>query len=215
MLAAPMALAQAQPGTPTTVAGSPTLKEVVVSGSRSERERDEVPARVDVLSGDDMDPASVQDIRDLARELPNISVKRAAQRFSAVSPGSTGRDGNAGFNVRGLEGNRVLLTVDGIRVPRELSSGVFGSASFGRDYYDLGLISRVEIVRGPASALYGSDGLAGAVSFITADPSDFVEEGKSIGGLLRAAYSSADQEFSETAILAGRSGDWSARAAMS
>jgi hemoglobin/transferrin/lactoferrin receptor protein len=203
LLAAPMALAQAQAGTPTTVAGSPTLKEVVVSGSRSERERDEVPARVDVLTGDDMDPASVQDIRDLARELPNISVKRAAQRFSAVSPGGTGRDGNAGFNVRGLEGNRVLLTVDGIRVPRELTSGVFGSAAFGRDYHDLGLISRVEIVRGAHSALYGSDGLAGMVAMTTTGPEQLLAPGQRFGGRVGLTLDSEDSTRALGATLAG------------
>src|SRR5690606_11273757 len=57
------------------------------------------------------------------------------------------------------------------------------------------------------------DGLAGAVSFITADPADFIQPGKTVGGLLRTGYSSADEEYSETAILAGRSGDWSIMAA--
>jgi hemoglobin/transferrin/lactoferrin receptor protein len=158
-----------------------TLQAVVVSGARSERALADVPAVVDVMQGTDLDAAKVQDIRDLVRELPNVSVKRAPQRFGAVM-GSTGRDGNAGFNIRGLEGNRVLLTVDGIRVPRELSSGVFGSASFGRDYYDLGLISRVEILRGANSALYGSDGLAGMVSMTTTEPADVLKKDQTFGG---------------------------------
>lgn len=158
-----------------------SLKEVVVSGARSERALDEVPAVVDVIQGAALDAAQVQDIRDLVRELPNVSVKRAPQRFGAVV-GGTGRDGNAGFNIRGLEGNRVLLTVDGIRVPRELASGVFGSASFGRDYYDLGLISRVEILRGANSALYGSDGLAGMVSMSTTEPADMLKKDQAFGG---------------------------------
>jgi hemoglobin/transferrin/lactoferrin receptor protein len=161
--------------------GTTALREVVVSGSRSERAIEDVPASIDVITGDDLDPARVQDIRDLVREVPNMSVKRAPQRFGGVT-GNTGRDGNAGFNLRGLEGNRVLLTVDGIRVPRELSSGVFGSAAFGRDYYDLGLISRVEIVRGASSALYGSDGLAGMVAMFTTEPRELLKPGQTFGG---------------------------------
>lgn len=157
------------------------LKEVVVSGARSERALADVPAVVDVIQGAGLDAAKVQDIRDLVRDLPNVSVKRAPQRFGAVM-GSTGRDGNAGFNIRGLEGNRVLLTVDGIRVPRELSSGVFGSASFGRYYHDLGLISRVEILRGANSALYGSDGLAGMVAMTTTEPADVLKKDQTFGG---------------------------------
>ncbi|HEY9094808.1 MAG TPA: TonB-dependent receptor plug domain-containing protein, partial [Hydrogenophaga sp.] len=154
-LAPNLSWAQAEAG-----ADTPTLPTVVVTGARSERALEDVPAVVDLIQGEDLDPAQVQDIRDLVRGLPNTSVKRAPTRFGGVV-GSTGRDGNAGFNIRGLEGNRVLLTVDDIRVPREMVSGVFGSASFGRDYFDLGLISRVEILRGANSALYGSDGLAG------------------------------------------------------
>ncbi|MEI9850403.1 MAG: TonB-dependent receptor plug domain-containing protein [Sphingomonas sp.] len=69
----------------------------------------------------------------------------------------------------------------------------------------MGLVKSVEILRGPGSALYGSDGLAGVVSFTTSDPADFLR-GNGLGGLARAAYSSADDEFAETAILAAGGG---------
>ncbi|WP_169802333.1 TonB-dependent hemoglobin/transferrin/lactoferrin family receptor [Hydrogenophaga flava] len=168
------ALAQQVPATGPEAASLPT---VVVTGSRSERDPAEVPAVIEVLGAEALDPAGVQDIRDLVQTLPNVSVKRAPTRFGAAV-GSTGRDGNAGFNIRGLEGNRVLLTVDGVRMPRELTSGVFGSAAFGRDYFELGHISRVEIQRGAGSALYGSDGLAGHVAMFTAEPRDLVKPGQ-------------------------------------
>ncbi|WP_185970052.1 TonB-dependent hemoglobin/transferrin/lactoferrin family receptor [Tepidimonas alkaliphilus] len=184
------------------------LPEVVVSGARSERTLDEVPAAVDILRDDALDPAEVQDIRDLVREIPNVSVKRAAVRFSAVSPGGTGRDGNAGFNIRGLEGNRVLLLVDGVRVPRELVSGVFGSAAFGRDYYDLGLVSRVEILRGAHSALYGSDGLAGVVAMYTTQPSDLLRGGSSWGGRAVAAFDGEDRARRIGLTLASAAENW-------
>lgn len=182
------------------------LREIVVSGSRSERAIEDVPASIDVITGDDLDPARVQDIRDLVREVPNMSVRRAPQRFGGVT-GSTGRDGNAGFNLRGLEGNRVLLTVDGIRVPRELSSGVFGSASFGRDYYDLGLISRVEIVRGANSALYGSDGLAGMVAMFTTEPKDLLKPGQTFGGRVGLKADSEDHSRGVGVTLVGAPND--------
>lgn len=184
------------------------LKEVVISSARSERALDDVPASVDVLSADDLDPASVQDIRDLVRDLPNVGVNRAPVRFGGVT-GNVGRDGNSGFNIRGLQGNRVLLTVDGIRVPRELISGVFGPAAFGRDYYDLGLISRVEIVRGPSSALYGSDGLAGMVAMFTTQPQDLLKDGQTFGGRVGFSLSSEDDNRRLSATLAGKpSNEW-------
>lgn len=200
------ALAQGVPAAaPTQVAqagNASALREVVVSGARSERTLDEVPAAIDVLTGEDLDPARVQNIRDLVQELPNVSVKRAPVRFGGVT-GNVGRDGNAGFNIRGLEGNRVLLTIDGIRVPRELSSGVFGPAAFGRDYYDIGLISRVEILRGANSALYGSDGLAGMVAMFTTEPKDLLKPGQTLGGRASLSLDSQDDTRRIGVTLAG------------
>lgn len=182
------------------------LNQIVVSATRTPTKIEDVPVTVSVKTDEQIADELATDIRDLVRFEPGVSVARQPARFNAAAS-STGRAGNEGFNIRGIGGNRVLIQVDGVRVPDGFS---FGAQSVGRgDYVDLGLIKSVEILRGPASALYGSDGLAGAVSFITSDPADFLEGGKSVGGLVRAAYSSADNEFAETAIVAGRSGDWS------
>jgi hemoglobin/transferrin/lactoferrin receptor protein len=184
--------------------------QIVVTATRTAVKAEDLPVTVSVKTDEQIADELVTDIRDLVRFEPGVSVQRQPARFGAAL-GATGRAGNESFNIRGIGGNRVLIQVDGVRVPDGFS---FGAQASGRgDYVDLGLIKSVEILRGPSSALYGSDGLAGAVSFITADPADFIETGKNVGGLLRAGYSSADEEFSETAILAGRSGDWSLMAA--
>lgn len=184
--------------------------QIVVTATRTAVKAEDIPVTVTVKSDEQIADELVTDIRDLVRFEPGVSVQRQPARFGAAL-GATGRAGNDSFNIRGIGGNRVLIQVDGVRVPDGFS---FGAQASGRgDYVDLGLVKSVEILRGPSSALYGSDGLAGAVSFITSDPADFLEEGKAVGGLLRAAYGSADEEFSETAILAGRSGDWSAMTA--
>ena len=184
--------------------------QIVVTATRTAVKAEDIPVTVTVKSDEQIADEMVTDIRDLVRFEPGVSVQRQPARFGAAL-GATGRAGNDSFNIRGIGGNRVLIQVDGVRVPDGFS---FGAQASGRgDYVDLGLVKSVEILRGPSSALYGSDGLAGAVSFITSDPADFLEPGKTIGGLLRAGYSSADEEYSETAIVAGRSGDWSAMAA--
>ncbi|SBV31700.1 TonB-dependent receptor-like protein [uncultured Sphingopyxis sp.] len=184
--------------------------QIVVTATRTAVRAEDLPVTVSVKSDEQIADELVTDIRDLVRFEPGVSVQRQPARFGAAL-GATGRAGNDSFNIRGIGGNRVLIQVDGVRVPDGFS---FGAQAAGRgDYVDLGLIKSVEILRGPSSALYGSDGLAGAVSFITADPADFIQPGKTVGGLLRAGYSSADEEYSETAILAGRSGDWSLMAA--
>ena len=192
-----------QPAPGQIVAAGPVLKEVVISGSRSEQDPDDLPMSIDVINSQALEEGQVRDIRDVARELPNVSVARSPSRFTLAS-GSTGRDQNAGFNIRGLEGNRVLMMVDGIRLPR---SYVFSANAFGRDYLDIGLLQRVEVVRGATSALYGSDGMAGLVNFITADPAAFLEGGRRLGGRVVAGYDADDHGKRLGATLAGRAGD--------
>src|SRR5262249_48803359 len=97
--------------------------------------------------------------------------------------------------------------VDGIRIPDGFA---FGPAAFGRgDYVDLDLLRSVEILRGPASALYGSDGLAGAVSFVTKDPADFLHGGGKFARRGRVTDAGADDSWAENLIAAGRAGAWS------
>ena len=210
-----MALAMTVPAMPALAQdGDPLVpvdprNTITVTATRTPQKIEDVPVTVSVITDRQIADQLASDVKDLVRFEPGVSVRRAPSRFGAAQ-GVTGRDGNAGFNIRGLEGNRVLIQVDGVRVPDGFD---FGAQSAGRgDYVDVGLVKSVEILRGPASALYGSDGLAGAVSFVTSDPADFLKKGD-IAGLARAAYDSADDQFSETAILAGRSGQWSAMVA--
>ncbi|UUZ68852.1 TonB-dependent receptor plug domain-containing protein [Polaromonas sp. P2-4] len=184
-----------------TVALNTALKEVVISGSRNEQLSDDLPMSVDVINAKDIEEGQMLDIRDVAKNLPNVSVKRAPARFGLVGGSSDGRDGNAGFNIRGLDGNRVLLLVDGIRAPR---SYVFSSFAFGRDSFSLDLLKRIEIIRGPSSVLYGSDGLAGLVNFITHEPADFLTEGKTLGGRASTSYSGDNDGVSVSGTVAGR-----------
>jgi hemoglobin/transferrin/lactoferrin receptor protein len=179
------------------------LNEVVVSGSRSEQARDDLAVSTEVIGRDDIESRQITDIRDAVRDLPNVSVKRAPARFG-LAQGNTGRDGNAGFNIRGLDGNRVLMLTDGIRTPR---SYVFSANAFGRDYFDLSLVERIEIIKGPASALYGSDGLAGLVNFITRDPSSYLRDGKTFGGSANVGYSGDDNGTHGGVTLAGKAND--------
>ncbi|RZJ93864.1 MAG: TonB-dependent hemoglobin/transferrin/lactoferrin family receptor, partial [Novosphingobium sp.] len=175
---------------------------MVVSATRTPVKIEDVPATISIKTDEQIADEMVSDIKDLVRFEPGVSVRQAPSRFGAAQ-GVTGRDGAASFNIRGLDGNRVLMLVDGVRVPEGFE---FGAQAAGRGaYVDLGLVKSIEILRGPASALYGSDGLAGAVSFVTSDPSDLLGE-HNVAGRFSASYDSADEEFSETAILAARGG---------
>jgi hemoglobin/transferrin/lactoferrin receptor protein len=182
------------------------LDPITVLSTRTERRADETPATVSVISDDQIEAMLATDIKDLIRFEPGVSVPTSPSRFTLALSGS-GRDGNSGFTIRGMGGDRVLIINDGVRLPQGFS---FGAQAVGRgDYTDLDLTKSVEILRGPASALYGSDGVAGAVAFTTKDPVDFLVGDQSFGARGRVAYNSADEGWTEGLALAGRSGSLS------
>lgn len=206
-LALPGMAVAGEPGVDPSTTDPVTVREVVVTATRTAQDPIEAPATVSVTTQQEIEDGLFTDIKDLVRYEPGVSVRSSPARFGAAS-GSTGRDGNAGFNIRGLEGNRVLIQVDGVRLP---DAFLFGPQAVGRgDYVDLGLLKSVEILRGPASALYGSDGVAGAVSFITQDPADLLSGDQALGARARVGYASADESTSTGLTLAGRTGAWSA-----
>lgn len=187
----------------------PTLRQIVISASRYEQAKDDIPVTMNVVTAQDIEDKQIGDIKDLIADMPNVSVKHAPARFRiAGQPSSTGRDGNNGFSIRGLGGNRVLMLADGIRLPRSYTNG---NTSFGRDTLSLDLLKRVEIIRGPSSVLYGSDGIAGLVNFITYEPSDFLTDdagvAKTLGGKYSLGWSGADQGVTGAVTLAGRASD--------
>ena len=190
-------------------ASARALPEVVVSGSRQEQASDDLPVSIDVIGAQEISNRQSTDLRDAVRDLPNISVQTAPTRLSVTgSTASALRDGNTGLNIRGLGGNRVLMLVDGIRIPR---SYAFRTTTFDREYLSLELLKRVEIVRGPASALYGSDGMAGMANFITYEPQDFLKNAdgttKSLGGRISAGWSGDDNGRTLSGTVAGRASD--------
>lgn len=198
--------ASAQDASRAAPAKEPELKEVTVTATRSAKPLEEVAATVSVITDADKEKTLATDIRDLVRYEPGVSVRSSPSRFTLAGSG-TGRDGNAGFTIRGIGGNQVLMQADGIRLPLAFS---FGAINFGRgDYLDLDLYKTVEIVRGPASALYGSDGLAGAVSFLSKDPADFVSKSGDTYAALKTGYASANTGRMVSATLAGMQGDFS------
>lgn len=179
------------------------LPPVTVVATRTQTPVDQVPATVSVFSADRIEAMLATDIKDLIRFEPGVSVVSQPARFGAAL-GTAGRAGNQGFTIRGLGGDRVLMVVDGVRTPHGFA---FGAQSVGRGgYSDLDLMKSVEILRGPASALYGSDGVAGAVSFTTRDPEDLIDGEANFGVRARVGYNSADAGWNQALALAGRLG---------
>ncbi len=200
----PIALALALLAPALQAQNTPTrLDEVTVSATRSERATDDVPAQVTVTTASEARERGVRDLRDLFADEPDVSVRLAPTRFTAAGP-AVGRAGNEGINIRGLEGNQVLMAVDGIRVPDSFS---FASFSTGRgDYLDVAGLGAAEVLRGPSSVQYGSDGLAGALTFRTLEPTDLLGRDRTRALWLDGSWAGVDNSLGARASAAIRSG---------
>jgi hemoglobin/transferrin/lactoferrin receptor protein len=162
------------------------------SGSRIEQEIDSVPATLTVITDETIARENPTDLDDLLKHEAGVSVRSQPNRSSGVFR-AVGRAGNEGVNIRGLEGDQVRLQVDGVALPMTYSSGPYAA---GRgDVIDPEGYKQVEILRGAASTQFGSDGLAGAVSFRTKDPADLLTLGKDVQGNIKLAYASANREW--------------------
>jgi hemoglobin/transferrin/lactoferrin receptor protein len=124
-----------------------------------------------------------------------------------AEPGVNYSRGSESINIRGLDRDRVLTTIDGIRVPwmtdGARSQGPTGGAQGGLDSVDFNGLSAVDIVRGANSSVVGSGALGGAVALYTLNPEDLLR-GKDFGSLIKTDYDSADHSWGLNAALAGR-----------
>ena len=128
-----------------------TLEEVIITAQKREQTLQEVPVSVSAFSGDFIQEAGVQDIRDIAGLTPNLSIKTRSETETTVfmrgigslAPG-IGADPAVGIFIDGMSASR----------------GTNATAAF----FD---VERVEVVKGPQGTLFGRNASAGAISIIT------------------------------------------------
>lgn len=128
---------------------------------------------------------TARSIKDAVRYEAGVSVSNNPSRF-----------GNAGFNIRGVDGDRVAMEIDGVRLPDEFKTGGYSNA--GRNLVDVRLLKQIDIQRGSGSVLFGSGALGGAVSYVTLDPEDYLGTDRTVGGRIETQYASANDA---TAII--------------
>lgn len=150
-------------------------------------------ATVTIIDRTEIERVLTTNIRDLVRYEPGITVRNDPVRFGIDS-----------FAIRGIGGDRIVAHVDGVPVSQSFSVGAL--ADSGRVYTDPDFIRRVEILRGPASALYGSDAIGGVVQMQTIDPRDLLSASETMSSRLRAAYRGETEGWSATALNAWRHG---------
>lgn len=135
------------------------LEEVVVSATRTEIPVFDVPQDVTVIGSDEIMASPFDRVEDIIRSVPGIYNFRhySLQTNGIVSP----------LIMRGVGKNRVLVLVDGVPQNDNFNNAIAWVA-WGHIPKDI--IERIEIVRGPTSALYGSEGLGGVIHIITKKP---------------------------------------------
>lgn len=144
---------------------SPVLDVVTVTGSRIVRDGYEAPTPVSVLGMEQLSEMATTNLADSVNRLPALSGGRSSHNYSGnISSGTAGINT---LNLRGLGANRTLVLLDGKRMaPATLGTGDNATGAPDANAIPTALIQRVEIVTGGASAVYGSDALAGVVNFI-------------------------------------------------
>lgn len=198
----PPAAAQGLPLAGTTLAlGPPPLEEIVVVASKAGRPRHAVPARVSRFAQERLRFEQTQQLGDIARYEPALEVEFNTPRF-----------GGGGLSIRGIGGNRVALEVDGVPLPQQYAVGNFADA--GRLSLDPAVIERIEILRGPASTLYGSDAIAGVITIDTLDGAALVGDGRSVHAGARGGWFGENDAALAATTLAWDGGEDSALAAL-
>lgn len=183
----------AQDDSGTLVPDAVLLEPVVTVATREDRPLREVAGNVTVVTREAMDASLSTSLGDVFRYVPGIDVSASGTRF-----------GDDGFILRGIGGNRVALELDGVPLSQQFSIGNFSNAT--RDLVDVGLIQRIEVLHGPASALYGSSALGGVVSMTTPEPADLAPDASGKGLFLSQGADSADDSL-HTVGAASMNGD--------
>ena len=136
------------------------------------------------------------------QELENRQITSISDLGRILEPGVNFNRTTGAVNIRGLEGSRVLTTIDGIPVPY-LSDATRG-ATGGVDSFDFNSLSVVDVMRGADSSRAGSGALGGVLGLRTLEPEDLIGEGKTWGGIVKFDYDSANRSWGTSAGVAKR-----------
>ncbi|MDH3621324.1 MAG: TonB-dependent receptor [Gammaproteobacteria bacterium] len=142
--------------TPSVFADTSPLDQIIVTGARAPISAGDVGSAVTILTHEDIAHRQARYVSDLLRAVPGFAVSHSGVIGSQTQ-----------VRVRGSEANQVLVLIDGVRANDPATGD-----EFRWEYLATANIERIEIVRGPQSALWGSDAIGGVVHIITRTGSD-------------------------------------------
>jgi len=163
------------------ISESSDLPQIVVTATRSANTADKTIAPVTIISREDIERSQANSLLDVLRTAPGINF---------TSNGGTGA--TSGISIRGSNTNHVLFLVDGVPI----RSATAGAAAI--EFLPISQVEHIEVVRGPRSALYGSDAIGGVIQIFTVKDSkeqltSSLGYGSDNTGEFTAAYSSGNE----------------------
>jgi outer membrane receptor for ferrienterochelin and colicins len=150
LLAAPVALSAQEPGGEDEEAAR-DLGEITVTGTRTEKRLADSPVATEIITAEEIENSTAGTLSEVLDDYGLMYSSNAMGDY---------------IQLQGLGQSRVLYLIDGKRIVGRVDQRING------DTLPLDNVERIEIVRGPQSALYGSDGIGGVVNIITKKPGD-------------------------------------------
>ena len=155
-----------------------SLDQVVISATRWNQPKREIPAKITSISARDVALQNPQTAADLLGNSGEVFIQKSQQ-------------GGGSPMIRGFSTNRVLLTVDGIR----MNTAIFRSGNLQNVIsLDPYAIENTEVFFGPGSVIYGSDAIGGVMNFQTLTPQFTLTDKPFVGGKAAARFASANSE---------------------
>lgn len=162
-----------------------TLNDLVVTATRIEESWSDVPVPVEIVTSERLEVLNPATAAEPLSELAGVSLSRAG--LWEVTP-----------IIRGLGANRVLVLIDGDR-----ESNLWAGRAPFVPFVDASNLEKIEVLKGPASVLYGSDAIGGVINVITAAPDYALNDFWTFNGSTSGAYSSMDQGMAGQCQISG------------
>lgn len=174
------------------------METVVVVASRIEQSLTDVAGSVSVVDSSDIEKQMANNIEESLRYIPGVSMN------------GNSRFGASDFNVRGMDGSRVKVLIDGVEQPVAYGSGISGTVmnvlGKGQGQVEVDTLTAIEVNKGSSSSLYGSGALGGSVLMRTKSADDLLQ-GEEGYASIDAGYQSRDGSYKATVNAARQLSD--------
>jgi hemoglobin/transferrin/lactoferrin receptor protein len=171
--------------TPSAATVPVELGPISVTATRSPISAMRYPGMVTVIDREQIELKDPDTLDDMFRSVPGVQFDGGPRRTGQVP------------TIRGFEGENVQIRIDGARQN-------FVSGHNGRVFVDPALLAGGEVLRGPASSLYGSGAMGGMIALRTLSADDLLEGDETLAGRAKFGYQDVNQEFTESLVVGGR-----------